>query len=295
MRTEYKQVSSICLCGRIRGRHQCASAQRFERAGFTVVELLIVIAIIAVLAAIMLPALNRSMEQGRSIHCLNNLKQLQLCWNMYADDNEEELPPNYFNFNPGLNVRTSSASSPNNVSWCPGNPRVDLTTANIENGKLYPYNRSALIYRCPSDRSSVEDANGNLMPKPRTRSYNMSASANSDPALLGMPPNGIPFFKRFTDILNPSPERLFVLIDENENVCWDAQFGLYPANSRCGDYWFDQPSDRHNMGANISFADGHVEHWRWAFPKIVESVPQRFANSQDLKDLRRLQAVMKAD
>jgi prepilin-type processing-associated H-X9-DG protein len=47
------------------------------------------------------------------------------------------------------------------------------------------------------------------------------------------------------------------------------------------------------QGANLSFADGHVEHWRWAYPKKVQVVPQLAANSQDLKDMRRLQACMK--
>jgi len=54
--------------------------------GFTLIELLVVIAVIAVLMAILMPALNRAREQGKRACCLSNLKQLQLAWTMYYDE-----------------------------------------------------------------------------------------------------------------------------------------------------------------------------------------------------------------
>ena len=62
-----------------------------KKGGFTLIELLVIIAIIAILMAILMPALNRVKEQGKRATCLYNLKQLSLCWIMYADENEDKI------------------------------------------------------------------------------------------------------------------------------------------------------------------------------------------------------------
>ncbi|MGH7951686.1 MAG: prepilin-type N-terminal cleavage/methylation domain-containing protein [Limisphaerales bacterium] len=73
------------------GNRQSAIGNGFN--AFTLIELLVVIAIIAILAAMLLPALARAKESGKSIFCLNNLRQLGLASQMYVNDNSGTFPP----------------------------------------------------------------------------------------------------------------------------------------------------------------------------------------------------------
>jgi len=262
---------------------------RLPDSAFTLIELLVVIAIIAILAALLLPALARAREKSWTVGCLNNLKQLATCWHLYVLDNQDLLPPNNSVSFIGGGIWTS------NISWCPDHADTDTNTTDLRSGVLFPYNTSVAIYHCPADKSTVLDAAGRPTAQLRNRSYNMSQSANGYPEYMMLPPPinaPLPAWKKFSEIRQPIPSQLFVFIDENPNTMLDSQFGNPVGMPYYGAEWWDMPSDRHNQGGCLSFADGHVERWRWNSSK-AGAYPGKPLDAGDTPDYQRVQGAMK--
>ncbi len=254
---------------------------RAAHAGFTLIELLVVISVIALLIALLLPALSRARGAAQSAACLSNLRQLQTCWLMYANDHGGTLPPNLSVYDlstgepiPGLDLR---------LTWCAGNAQQDVNTANIERGYLFPYNRSTAIYHCPADKARVAGSNVR-----HTRSYNMSQSISG--ISFGKVLGRLPTFQTLMQIRNPEPANLFVFIDVHEDQITDSLFGIPVPGDALDGIWFDLPANRHNDGCNLSFADGHVEHWRWVVPKVFRSLGQAVEPQEEWRDYDRVRA-----
>jgi prepilin-type processing-associated H-X9-DG protein len=90
-------------------------------------------------------------------------------------------------------------------------------------------------------------------------------------------------------VTDPSPAMVFGFLDVAAKTISSGDFLEAHVGCSSGDRnWRDIPSDRHSVGANVSFLDGHVEHHRWRWPKPHDfSAP--FKNDLDLQDLRWLQ------
>jgi prepilin-type processing-associated H-X9-DG protein len=101
-------------------------------------------------------------------------------------------------------------------------------------------------------------------------------------------------FQRSSLIISPSPVQVFVFLDVNEGSISDGHFKMInPWEPKYGDEWISLPSDRHDRGCNLSFADGHVDPWKWKYPKTFVKYFQPLANADDEKDFRKLQEGIK--
>lgn len=113
---------------------------------FTLTELLIVIAIIALLVALILPAVSRTREMANRTQCLSNIGQLTKAWLMYAQDNKGRLC-NSFN-NPSWFTFASASTFAHGGQW------IDMTPF-IPQGQLWPYLRDRRVYLCPDDPNNL--------------------------------------------------------------------------------------------------------------------------------------------
>jgi prepilin-type N-terminal cleavage/methylation domain-containing protein/prepilin-type processing-associated H-X9-DG protein len=250
---------------------------------FTLIELLVAIAIIAILASLLLPALSKAKAKAQSVSCGNNLKQLQLAWFSYTTDHNDRLPLNLIEWDgPSGQWWTPPGS------WVVGNACSDTTTTNVERGTLFPYLQAVQVYRCPADQSRVD----NQPQLARTRSCTLSGALNgndpnSHPAVVAM------FRTTYSRIDRPSPAQVWAFLDSSEATIAGGPFWTWPiAQTDQNRNWLSQPSDRHNRGANLSFADVHVAFKQWRWPKRLGGPGQNppAANALDLEDLRWLQA-----
>src|SRR5262249_33521415 len=203
--------------------------------------------IIAILSALLLPALGIARLKGERANCQSNLRQLGLAVQMYSADNDGRLPEN----RPGADSKNG---------WVRGDMKraEDATNqAAIKQSSLYPYASEVGFFRCPADRSQ-QDA------MPRVRSYSMNGWVGSR-YMEGSASNAkFRTFLRESELTAAGPAHIWLIQDEHEASIDDGWFLVTMDDSRP---FANYPASRHSRAYASNFADGHVGLTRLSDPE----------------------------
>ncbi len=229
--------------------------------GFTLLELLVVVAIIGILAGLLLSSLSQAKSRAHRVTCANNQRQLTVAFLLYVDDYDDALPYNLGDGETKKYVNQSKFMNwVNNVmSWELDSDNTN--TARVVEGGLGPYcSRVASLYRCPTD-SAVSDLQRSAGWRSRVRSISMNAMIGDAGEFTTTGANvNNPYYRQFFKLSQiQDPSRIFVFIEEHPDSIGDGYFLNRPDSYE----WTDLPASYHNGGANLSFADGHLEYHRW--------------------------------
>jgi len=212
--------------------------------GFTLIELLVVISIIALLIALLLPALGKAKENAQVLQSLSQKKQLTLAWATYNNDSGGEL----------VGSNTNGKAAGDWVKW------VDLRNSThqekidaLQDGLLWPYLESVDIYRNPNDpRDNV------------LRSDSISGYLHGES--VGGPDGTSPVDKEDA-IQIPSKTMTFIEESDFRNGGWvdNMNSWILPIAERGGTpgAWIDIPANLLMNGNTHSFADGHAIFYKF--------------------------------
>jgi prepilin-type N-terminal cleavage/methylation domain-containing protein len=274
-----------------------------EGEAFTLIELLAVMAIVALLAVTLLPARAASQTKSQSIRCMDNLRQVMGAMMMYTHDNHDLFPPN----------PDDGGTTPAGYRWCAGqvyggmpgiapgaytfnpdilaDPRQCLLTTYL--------NTNVRVFRCTADprmglyQGTNATQIGTQVPAARTISMScavgtIDATFISSRVHSGVPNLPVPgvwltgvsssgnshnniwrTYGKTSDMIVPAPSSLLVVTEEDPFSINDGVFATSVATPQ----WVDWPSTLHNMGCVVSFGDGHAELHRWVDPSTRLTTP----------------------
>jgi prepilin-type N-terminal cleavage/methylation domain-containing protein len=239
--------------------------KEMQKRGFTLIEILVVVAIIALLIAILLPSLASAREQARAAACLSNIRQLGMGIRYFADANRGYYPDSYhwFGWPPWYH-------DPDEVQF--PSPRGQ---GKWEEGWIMRYvGRQTGIFLCPSDdgyRSYRQQPPPFSAQKPGHGNYCMQKSLQELIHKPGEREGGQPFDGKSSDtlfnrvyykestLLQP-PSRVMLLMEQSELGAFnDCRVGWTRNSAPSFSEQDDKLTTRHHRRGHMAMFDGHAE------------------------------------
>jgi prepilin-type processing-associated H-X9-DG protein len=249
----------------------------------------VVIAIIAILAAMLLPALGKAKVRAQATYCMGNSRQLMLGWIQDYNDNNDVLENNF-----GLRFAAAEEQNKtyrnwvnNYMTWQTTDPLGNSIT-NLDGttqAPFFKYVANISVYRCPADRfvSPAQSAAG-MGSRPRSYSMNGFFGLPTPPEFPLTTPNQNQAFPTYVQFLKastiPNPSGLFVTLDEHPDSINDGLFQADPTPTAA--QWNDLPATYHDGGCGFSFADGHAEIHKFR-SSVCTILPVRYIDATKIK------------
>lgn len=214
--------------------------------GFTLVELLVTLAVIGIVAALLLAAFSHVRETGRRTTCQNNLRQLALAMQQYVADSDGQYPlGEYVVSKGGVNV---------GVSW---------------QQVIFPYLKDARLLHCPDYPADAPDRLGVI---PLDPLQFVDYTYNTGRLNTFRPPFPTSSVTGTHEAVLVNPATTWLNVDagwsfKGNDGTFDDYHYLRPVNTSCGRVFIG--STMHAGGGNYSFLDGHV---RWLTPEAMGEV-----------------------
>ena len=268
--------------------------------GFSLVEMLVVVAIIGVIASLVTPALGKAKRTARRVVCSGNLKQLTVAWHLYSVESGDKLAPN------SSSGPTIIGTTPEDAAWVIGslnyiNDNPDNTNTALLTSKHYgsiaPYNSEPKIYHCPNDASYIDPGGRRSA---RVRSCSMNAFVGDSPSNC-VEGSKYRMFRRMSDLAIVSSALIWLFIDEHEDSIGGGTFWVPCINKGSDASWESIPASRHENGCGLSFADGSVTHKKWTDGRSIIKVARssqkgiRLPFDQDVIWLQDRTSVLKSE
>ncbi len=237
-----------------RSRPRLSHAGNFLN-GFTLIELMVVIAIIGLVAAMLFPVFGRVREGARRSSCQSNLKQIGMALIQYSQDYDEKQVADWFGPDPGATEAEGTVNG--RYKWCDA---------------IYPYLNTKQVFTCPSDNTDLYVNYSELTAGQTTTSYGSyvinhsyrgcattAGCVGSSVVEPWTPPVSHPILDEIVNLSSvAAPERTVWVMDAVGNFCFGPSSGTFDVDDE-SPRQLDNAVERHLATTDVLWCDGHVK------------------------------------